>query len=614
MFKKPNRISLITILAIAIAFSVIRLANPPNNIISYDYYGSYLYLPNVFIYQDIGMENFHVVDSLNNVYRNTPLFYQFSAGKDGQKVLRYFTGLSYLFSPGFTIGHLIALHSDYYPADGFSKPYQRALLVNGLIFSLLGLFFARKILLHFFSDMVTTITILLIFIGTNLTYFYTYGNDAPHVYLFSLYTIFLWVTIQWHKQPRIKTAALLGFISGLIIMSRPSEMMALIIPVFWGTANMKSIRKRGLLFVRHYKHILIALLIVILLIIPQIIYWKIVSGSYIFFPYDDPASSLHLTSPKFIHTLFGFRKGWFIYSPMMIFSMVGLLIMFRRKPGYAWPIIVFTVLNIYLIASFSSLISYGWRAFIQSYALLIIPMGFFVDYVFSRKRIIRTLIFSLLILLSLLQTFKNWQLKIGVIDGSRMTREYFFATFFKLKATVEDKKLLLIQRLLPKDEILRNEDAYNYQLLELIDFETPVNKQAANYDSIFVYSGNYSFRLDSNMQYSPGFSSSFRDLTRHYYAWIRASAIVMVPEKEQMDKLRLVVHFTNKGRVYKYRAWPLSSERYEAKPGEWTKIWIDYMTPEVVSSSDKLKVYLWYQGAEPVYVDNLKIELFHKDQ
>lgn len=612
MLKKPNRISFLIALAIAVTFSIIRLNNPHNNIISHDYYGSYLYLPNAFIYNDIGMKDFHVFDSLNKVYRNTPVYYQFSAGKDGQRVLRYFTGLAYLFSPGFTVGHLVALHSDF-PADGFSKPYQRALLVNGLIIGLIGLFFARKILLHFFNDTVTGISLLLLFVGSNIAYFYTYGNDAPHVYLFSLYTIFLWATIKWHQQPGIKTTALLGLMGGLIIMTRPSEMMAMIIPVFWGTTNLKSLRERGLLFIRHFRHVLVALLIIIILAIPQIIYWKIVSGSYIFFPYDDPASSLQLSNPKFVYTLFGFRKGWFVYSPMMIFSIVGLFIMFRRKHGYAWPIIVFTLLNIYLVASFSSLISYGWRAFIQSYALLIIPMGFFVEYLIKRTTIVKTLIFSMLILLTLLQLFKNWQLKIGVIDGSRMTREYFFATFFKLRPSPEDKKLLLIERPLPADEFLRNEEDYHHRVLAFFDFETPTASHKLYYDTTYSFTGRHSFRMEKSMPFSPAYSIEFRELTSHYYAWIRASAYAWASEKHKMDKLRLVMQFSHKGRIYKYRSYALGDQRYSAVPAEWNRIWIDYITPEVVSNQDKLQVYFWYEGTEPVYIDDLKIELFHKD-
>jgi hypothetical protein len=611
MTKSGNRVSLLLMLLIALSFSAIRFANPPRNIISYDYYGSYLYLPALFIYEDIGIKNFEVFDSLNNVYNNTPMFYQFSAASDGKLVIRFFAGMSYMFLPGFLTGHIIALVTDY-PADGFSLPYQRALLVSGMIISLLGLFFARKILLRFFDDVTTAISLFFLFVGSNLIFFYTYGNDAPHLYLFTLYTIFIWLSISWHDKPGIVKAALLGLVTGLIIVSRPSEMISLIIPVAWGVYNWRTFRQKVALLIQNYHHLLIALLIVILTVLPQLLYWKVVSGSFFFSPYDDPSSTLKLSDPQFASVLFGFRKGWFIYAPMMIFPVVGLLMMFRKYPGYALPLLIFVVLNTYLIASFTSLISFGWRAFIQSYAMLILPMGVFVHFVITRKKALRATLLVFLFLLTILHLFKTYQLVIGVIDGSRMTKEYFFATFFKRWASPEDMKLLLIERAHSDVEELGNEEEYSHKVLKLFDFETPLKGREHFYDTLTVYEGLRSLRLDPTSPYSEGYATTFNDLTENYYAWIRASAWVYATDTLSMKQLRLVVQFDNEGKIYKYRSAVLSDEKFAARAGQWNKIHLDYITPEVVSKNDRLKVYLWYEGKEPVYVDNLKIELFDK--
>jgi hypothetical protein len=89
MTKSRNRISLAVMLFIALSFSIIRLSNPPRNIISFDYYGSYLYLPALLIYNDIGIKNLEIYDSLNNIYNNTPLFYQLSVGPGENKIIRF---------------------------------------------------------------------------------------------------------------------------------------------------------------------------------------------------------------------------------------------------------------------------------------------------------------------------------------------------------------------------------------------------------------------------------------------------------------------------------------------------------------------------------------------
>jgi len=609
--KQQNRISLIAMLLIAVSFTAIRFSNPPGNIISYDYYGSYLYLPALFIYNDIGLENFDVFDSLNAKYGNTPMFYQLSPGDDGKFVIRFFVGMSYMFAPGFLAGHIIALLTDY-PADGFSLPYQRALLVSGMFISLLGLFFSRKILLGYFSDITTAITLVLLFIGSNLIFFYTFGNDAPHLYLFSLLAAFLWLCISWHNNPSLSKALFLGFLGGLIMVSRPSEMIVLIIPIFWGVYNRATFRSKVRLLLANYKHLLLASLMVTVLVIPQLLYWKQATGNYFFFPYDDPASTLRLSDPQFINTLFGFRKGWFIYAPMMLFAVAGLALMFRKYPGYALPLTIYLLLNTYLIASFTSLISFGWRAFIQSYAFLVIPLGFLIHLILTRKLAWRVVLLAFFLLLTLLNLFKTWQLVIGVIDGSRMTREYYFATFFKLRASADDRKLLLIDRPDRGVEILPNEWEYNNRVLAYIRYNSPEPGFEQHYDSVHVFEGPYSLRLDRTMQYSTDYTTTFQELTDNYYAWVRASAMVLVNDSASMEHLHIVVKFVHRGRIYKYRAAQLSEERFRAVPGKWTAFRIDYLTPEVVSKSDRMKVYLWYTGQEPVYINNLKVEVFDK--
>lgn len=611
MTKKRNRISLVAMLLIAISFMAIRFTHPPHNIISYDYYGSYLYLPALFIYNDIGLENIEVFDSLNAQYGNTPMLYQLSPGPDGKRIIRFFAGMSYMFAPGFLAGQFIALVTDY-PADGFSLPYQRALLVSGMFISLLGLYFSRKILLRFFSDGVTALTLFFLLVGSNLIFFYTFGNDAPHLYLFALHSVFLWLCINWHDRPSLKKALLVGITGGLILVSRPSEMLIFIVPLGLGIYNWQTLKEKVLLIFRNYKHWLPAALIMLLIVLPQFLYWKYSTGNYFYSPYDDPASTLKLSEPQFINTLFGFRKGWFIYAPMMFFAIVGLVFMFRKYPGYALPIAVYLLLNTYLIASFTSLISFGWRAFIQSYAVLVIPMGYMVHLILNQKLLRKIALLSFFTLLTVLNLFKSWQLVIGVIDGSRMTKEYYFATFFKLWTSHEDSKLLLIDRPHTLIEILENEWDYNRRELIYIGFGNPEPGFEQYYDSLNFYEGRHSLRLDNANPYSRNYTTTFEELTDHYFAWVRASAMVLATNQASMEHLRIVVQFTHKGKIYKYRSAQLSEERFNAVPGEWTAFRIDYLTPEVVSKSDRMKVYLWYTGQEPVYINNLKVEVFDR--
>jgi hypothetical protein len=72
----------------------------------------------------------------------------------------------------------------------------------------------------------------------------------------------------------------------------------------------------------------------------------------------------------------------------------------------------------------------------------------------------------------------------------------------------------------------------------------------------------------------------------------------------------MVVTFTHKGENYSYKALNISLKEFDMKPGKWNPMQLDYLTPEVRSVDDKMKAYFWLEGEDPVFIDNLKFEIF----
>src|SRR5690606_37324993 len=87
--------------------------------------------------------------------------------ESGNFVMKYSCGQAILMSPFFFTGHLIAGISANYPADGFSYPYQISIGIGMLLYSLVGLWLVRKILLLYFSDTAVAMTILALALGSN---------------------------------------------------------------------------------------------------------------------------------------------------------------------------------------------------------------------------------------------------------------------------------------------------------------------------------------------------------------------------------------------------------------------------------------------------------------
>src|SRR5438105_13622972 len=111
-------------------------------------------------------------------------------------------GMAILYSPGFFAGHLFAYFFQY-PMDWFSIPYQYEVLGWSIIFLLTGIYYLRRILLHFFNDRISAFVLLLLFSGTNFFIQATHwGILLVHSYLFTLFAVMLWHTIQWHQEHR----------------------------------------------------------------------------------------------------------------------------------------------------------------------------------------------------------------------------------------------------------------------------------------------------------------------------------------------------------------------------------------------------------------------------
>ncbi|HPB02051.1 MAG TPA: hypothetical protein PLZ67_03780, partial [Bacteroidales bacterium] len=123
-------LSLIAFAIIAAYLIISNFVFFPNQIISYDIYGYYLYLPQTFIYNDLSIHNPAQVLSLMEQYGSSSTFYQATLLPDGTYVMKYSMGLAILYSPFFFIAHTLAPALGY-AADGYSFPYQFSLLLNG---------------------------------------------------------------------------------------------------------------------------------------------------------------------------------------------------------------------------------------------------------------------------------------------------------------------------------------------------------------------------------------------------------------------------------------------------------------------------------------------------
>ena len=159
---------------------------------------------------------------------------------------------------------------------------------------------------------------------------------------------------------------------------------------------------------------------------------------------------------------------------------------------------------------------------------------------------------------------------------------------------------------------MKNEENFNIKVLAFHDFENKDFPYLGNLESGIVRNGKYSFRMDTNMQFSPGIRIRYADLTQKLKTGIRVTVWIYSKEPFTDNPGSLVVTSNHAGLNYRYEA--ILFEKENMKPGEWNKAVLHYLTPESPDPNDILQVYVWYRGRQVMYIDDLKIELFEPKQ
>jgi hypothetical protein len=613
MPSSRNNLSLIVLWFLIAWFTIYPVTKKWNNPISWDAFGYYLYLPATFIWNDPALKDFSPVEKINSQYKNTPTYYQGGKTSTGNWMIKYTMGIALLEAPFYFVADLTASSFDY-EADGFSEPYQKSVLIAHFFFLILGFVFLRKALLYLFDDKTVALLLMLLLLGTNYTITAMLTPGMPHIPEFALFAIILYLTMLWHEKSSKKIAAILGVTIGLAVLVRPTDIVVVLLPLLWNVSSLNSLKNKGRFILSNYKFdVLIFVFFSSSLIFLQLLYWKLAAGKWLLMSYsNNPGEGFEFFSPYIFKVLFSFRKGWLVYTPLMFFALTGFWWLYRNNKKIFWPITLFFIFNIYIVSSWSCwwyADSFGQRALVDSYSIMMIPLGYFLKSLNVASRLIKQVIGGIIILLIFLNIFQAVQYKNNIIDGSRMTAEYYLRIFGKTSVDDADRKLLLINRSRGEKEIFPDEDKYESKGLFTENFEQATQHEKTRVDSI-AHNGKFSLVLDSLFSQKNKYELSYKDITKKDHAWIRASFWFYTPKQED-SIMQFVITFINY-KNWPYKHTPVVIRKEEFKAGQWNNFTFDYLTPEVRCAEDKINIYFWPYGTTPIFLDDIQIEAFEK--
>lgn len=414
---------------------------------TWDALGYYMYLPAVFIYGDL--TQLHWLPQIDARYHVTGgQLYQANRCKNGNYAGKYLGGVAILQMPFFLIGHLVA-RSGGYATDGFSAPYQYAVLFGAVLYGIAAIFLLRKVLRRYFSDAATAWALLLMTLATNLIQYVSVDSAMSHAFIFPLYALVLHASIKWHEQPRRAWAFLTGYLIGLATICRPTEAIMLFIPLLWNTHTPEAARQKWAQTRRHAGHVALALAGGVAGILPQLIYWKTVTGAWVY----DVGSKWNFLNPYF-RVLFGWENGWLVYTPVTAFFLLGLF--FIRRYPFRKSVLSFCLLNIWIVIAWADWrygATYSTRALVQSYPVFALPFAAVLERILASKW--RYAFYPLAAYLVFVNLFQLDQYDKTILHFRDMNMRYYRSIYLNRRPGPLDMSLL------DTDEILRDESRYS---------------------------------------------------------------------------------------------------------------------------------------------------------
>lgn len=293
--------------------------------------------------------------------------------KTGKLPAKYPIGTAILLLPSFFITHTL-IH-----ADGYNIYYQSAAAINSLFYVFIGLILIYNLGKKLFNSKISFLATLGIWLATPLIYYMTMEplNSQPLSFFSVSLFIFLWFQIR--KSNNLKYWFILGIVGGLMGMVRYQDLLFILIPILD-----VFILKTNIL------RVFILAITTSVTLIPQLLTNNYLFGSAFITDYSNSGFP-YLFSPKIFYSIFSLERGLLIWSPILIFALIGLYWFFKKSKIEGSFFIVSLLIQLYIISSWadpSQGDSFGNRILINSNIIFAIGLMQFLKHFQDLQKII----------------------------------------------------------------------------------------------------------------------------------------------------------------------------------------------------------------------------------
>lgn len=373
-----NYKSIILLICLAGVFTFVSIkSSNPQKLIWSDMEGYYVYLPAFFIHG--GFDHFQVKDTAYlRPWEGTSKIFT-----------KYTCGVALLEAPFFLSAHLMSGLLGY-DSSGYSDIYCYGLILAAFFYLVFGMYLLWSVLRKVYTKAISILSLAGLFFGTNLYYYSLFQASMSHVYSFFLFALLVWFTDRYilHTDTNAMRKSwfwcAFGLLAGVIVLVRPTNIIVLFYPLYQ-MYKVDYFKKENLRYLISFSWL--AAICFLIIWIPQMLYWKNVTGSAFTWSYGNE-SFKYWQEPKLIRVLIDPWNGWLLYSPIAAFGLLGLLFKNLYNQHYNRMIIAILVCATWIFASWWAWWfggAFGHRCYVEYYALLAVPFAQFATVAKSKK-------------------------------------------------------------------------------------------------------------------------------------------------------------------------------------------------------------------------------------
>ncbi|MBK8340367.1 MAG: hypothetical protein IPK99_10440 [Flavobacteriales bacterium] len=324
--------------------------------------GYYIYLPGLLHH---GMRAAAVKDSVVELAGNG---YSLDRERD-RIVTKYTYGTALLMAPFFLAAELVEGFGN---SDGWSRTHHQAMEVAGLFYWTIALVLLALALRRWqpTGNGVALLVLGCVAFGTN-TFYYAYRYPAfSHVYSFFLVALSFYAIHADGRAPMRRAMRWLFIVANaLIVVVRPIDGLAVLAlyALLW-------VARPGLLL--SWRLYGAQAVLGVLFAGPQLLYWKFVHGSWLFYSYGEEGFT-HWAEPKWMEVLFSPHNGTLPYAPAFLLLPFGIAVLFVRARATAWTLSLLLLFVVYSCAAWHAFhfgCAFGMRPLVQYTPFLAIAL------------------------------------------------------------------------------------------------------------------------------------------------------------------------------------------------------------------------------------------------